>query len=138
MELRVRKSQDTVIASAVGERRRLIRHKLNTPGYASFNRSNAGLSLDLSELLDVSEDGFAVHTTERFEVNRNVSFCLDLPETKAYIQCDGRVVWNDSLGRHGIRFSSLSSQARQEIKKWILVNLLIAATRQAATKKETP
>jgi hypothetical protein len=45
-----------------GERRRRIRQKLHTPVYASFNGPQTGVVVDLSELLDLSEEGFAVQT----------------------------------------------------------------------------
>ena len=45
-----------------GERRRRIRQKLHTPVYASFNGPQTGMVVDLSELLDLSEEGFAVQT----------------------------------------------------------------------------
>jgi len=47
---------------STGERRRRVRQKLHTPVYASFNGPQTGIVVDLSELLDLSEDGFAVQT----------------------------------------------------------------------------
>src|SRR5208282_360325 len=39
------------------ERRRSVRQKLHTPVYASFNGPRTGMVVDLSELLDLHEDG---------------------------------------------------------------------------------
>ena len=66
--------------------------------------------VDLSELLDLHEDGFAVQTSERLEMNRAVTLCLDLPETKSYIHGSGQVIWSDDTGRGGIRFSAPSRE----------------------------
>src|SRR5450755_5183631 len=82
-----------------GERRRSVRQKLHTPVYVSFNGPQTGMVLDLSELLDLHEDGFAVQTSERLEANRAVTLCLDLPETKSYIHGSGQVIWSDETGR---------------------------------------
>src|ERR1700733_5757604 len=73
----------------IGERRRRIRQKLHTPVYASFNGPQTGMVVDLSELLDLHEEGYAVQTSQRLQVNRAVTVSLDLPETKSYIHCTG-------------------------------------------------
>jgi len=118
------------------ERRRSVRQKLNTPVYASFNGPETGMVVDLSELLDLHEDGFAVQTSERLEMNRAVTLCLDLPETKSYIHGTGQVMWSDDAGRGGIRFSALPESARKTLKEWLLVNLLIACSNHAARTEQ--
>ncbi len=136
MELSVIKVQYPASGSGAGERRRRIRHKLHTPVYASFNRPNTGLALELSEVLDLNEEGFAVQTSERLEVNHDVSLSLDLPETKAYIQATGKVVWSDGAGRGGIRFSGLPASSRELLKEWIFVNLMVASTQTETRRTE--
>src|ERR1700693_2208940 len=96
---------DPVAGAPNGERRRCLRQKLHTPVYVSFNGPQTGMVLDLSELLDLHEDGFAVQTSERLETNRAVTLCHDLPETKSYIHGSGQVIWSDETGRGGIRFA---------------------------------
>jgi hypothetical protein len=92
--------------------------------------------VDLSELLDLHEDGFAVQTSERLEVNRAVTLCLDLPETKSYIHGSGQVIWSDDAGRGGIRFSGLPESSRQILKEWLFANLLIACSNHAARTEQ--
>jgi hypothetical protein len=92
--------------------------------------------VDLSELLDLHEDGFAVQTSERLEVNRAVTLCLDLPETKSFIHGSGQVIWSDDAGRGGIRFSGLSDSSRQILKEWLFSNLLIACSNHAARTEQ--
>src|ERR1700675_3590175 len=65
------------------DRRQSVRQKLHSPVYASFNRPQTGIVVDLSELLDLNEGGFAVQTGEPMEINRAVTLCLELPETKS-------------------------------------------------------
>ena len=136
MEQSLRRLPGPVPGSRTGERRRHIRHKLHTPVYASFNTPQAGMVVDLSELLDLHEDGFAVQTSQRLEVNRAVTLCLDLPETKSYIHGSGQVIWSDDTGRGGIRFSALPESSRQILKQWLFANLLIACSNYAARTEQ--
>jgi len=119
-----------------GERRRSVRQKLHSPVYVSFNGPRTGMVLDLSELLDLQEDGFAVQTSEPLEMNRAVTLCLDLPETKSYIHGSGQVIWSDKTGRGGIRFSALPEKSRHVLKEWLFANLLIACSNHAARTEQ--
>ncbi|MFZ1917410.1 MAG: GAF domain-containing protein [Terriglobales bacterium] len=131
------------------DRRRRLRHKLNTPVYVSFNGPQTGIVFDLSELLDLNEDGFCVQaassvglqsadgqSTDRLEVNHPVSLCLDLPETKNLVHGGGVVVWRDDGGRAGIRFSPLPDVAMAVLKEWLFVNQLIACTNYEARAEQ--
>ena len=118
------------------ERRRSVRQKLHTPVYASFNVPETGMVVDLSELLDLNEDGFAVQTGERLETNRAVTLCLDLPETKSYIHGSGQVIWSDEAGRGGIRFCALPESSRQILKEWLFTNLLTGCSNHGARSEQ--
>ncbi len=129
-----------------GDRRRRLRHKLHTPVYASFNGPQTGIVFDLSEVLDLNEDGFCVQaagatvglrsaetqSTDCLEVNHPVSLCLDLPETKSLVHGSGVVVWRDDSGRAGIRFSPLPDSSIAVLKQWLFVNQLIACANHEA------
>jgi TPR repeat protein len=119
-----------------GERRQRIRHKLHTPVYATFSGPNEGVVLDLSELLDLHEDGFAVRTSDPLELNRAVNVCLDLPETMTYVHGTGHVVWSDAKGRAGVRLSGLTDPARRSLREWLFINLLTAATNSKARAEQ--
>lgn len=118
------------------ERRRTVRQKLHSPVYASFNRPETGIVVDLSELLDLNEEGFAVQTGEKLEVNRALTLCLELPETKSYIHGRGQVIWSDDTGRGGIRFAALPENSRRILKEWLLANLLIGCANHAARTEQ--
>src|SRR5271157_607990 len=118
MDRGVRRIQHQPSGIPHGERRRSIRHKLHSPVYASFNGPQTGMVVDLSELLDLHEEGFAVQTSERLEADRVVSLCLELPETKSYIHASGQVIWSDDTGRGGIRFCGLPENSRKILKEW--------------------
>ncbi len=136
MDRSISRLPDPIAQSARGERRRSVRQKPHTPVYASFNGPQAGMVVDLSELLDLHEDGFAIQTGERLEANRAVTLCLDMPETKSYVHGTGQVIWSDDSGRGGIRFSALSDSSRKILKEWLFANLLIACSNHAARTEQ--
>jgi hypothetical protein len=136
MDRSISKLPDPIAQSAHGERRRSVRQKPHTPVYASFNGPQAGVVVDLSELLDLHEDGFAIQTGERLEANRAVTLCLDMPETKSYVHGTGQVIWSDDSGRGGVRFSALSNSSRKILKEWLFANLLIACSNHAARTEQ--
>src|SRR4051812_48099697 len=70
MELSLLKLQGGLSELAPGERRRRIRHKLHSPTYASFNGPSAGMAFELNELLDLSEEGFAVQAGQFLQINQ--------------------------------------------------------------------
>ena len=129
---------DLVPAPALppGERRSRVRQKLHSPVYASFNGPHTGMVVDMSELLDLHEEGFAVQTGEMLEVNRAVALTLDLPETRKFIHGSGQVMWSDPSGRGGIRFSALPESSQQMLKEWLFPNLLIACSNHAARSEQ--
>src|ERR1700689_5335521 len=127
---------DPIPGAPNGERRRCARQKLHTPVYASFNGPQTGMVVDLSELLDLNEEGFAVQTSERLEVNRAVTLCLDLPETRSFIHGGGQVIWSDDTGRGGIRFSALPEPSQKILREWLFANLLIACVNHTARTEQ--
>src|ERR1700692_3736658 len=118
------------------DRRRSVRQKLHSPVYASFNRSQTGIVVDLSELLDLNEGGFAVQTGEPMEINRAVTLCLELPETNSYVHGTGQVIWSDDTGRGGIRFSALPENSQRVLKEWLFASLLIGCSNHAARTEQ--
>ena len=136
MDRSVRRIPHQPSGTPQGERRRSIRHKLHSPVYASFNGSQTSMVVDLSELLDLHEEGFAVQTSERLEADRVVSLCLELPETKSYIHASGQVIWSDNTGRGGIRFCGLPESSRKILKEWLFANLLVACSNHYARMEQ--
>src|SRR5256885_3137547 len=87
-----------------GGLRRAVRQKVHTPAYASLNGGSDDMGLDLSEILDISESGAAIQTSSSWEISRGLNLCLDLSETKTYLQTTRYVVWADRAGRIRVRF----------------------------------
>ena len=132
----------TKLADASGERnpvlrnrRRRVRHKVHTPAYASLNGGSGGMVLDLNEILDISQDGMSIQTSPSLEVNRTVSLCLDLSETKTYIHTTGRVIWSDTTGRTGIRFADMPEVSVRHLKEWLFLNAMVAGVARGGAQK---
>ncbi|HEV2718117.1 MAG TPA: GAF domain-containing protein [Terriglobales bacterium] len=106
------------------DRRRCVRHKVHIPAYCSVDSSDTGMVLDLSEILDISEDGMSIQTSSPLKANTNLNLCLDLSETKTYIHTAGQVVWSNPSGRVGIRFPAMPEASLNQLKKWLFVNAL--------------
>ena len=96
-----------VLHSNSPNRRRRVRHRIQTPAYASFTAESKSAMLDLHEIVNVSEDGVAIQCTTPLEVNRQVELCLDLAECDDHIYTNAQVVWSDPSGRAGLLFSEL-------------------------------
>jgi putative methionine-R-sulfoxide reductase with GAF domain len=107
------------------ERRHTLRHRTHSPAYVMLNPAQ-GNGPDLSEILDISEEGMSIQTSSALQVEHHLSFCLDLSETQARIQTTGQVVWSDASGRAGIRFAKLSGSARGQLQEWLFANVLTA------------
>jgi TPR repeat protein len=112
--------------SSYRNRRRRPRHRTHTPGYASFAGDSLRASLDLSEILDINEDGVAIQAEPPLPVNQTVHLSIDLSETNATIQAGGLVVWSDRTGRAGIRFESITEAATRQLREWLMVNAFVA------------
>ena len=136
MDRSIGRLPDPLTGSPNRERRRCVRQKLHTPVYASFNGPQTGVTVDLSELLDLHEEGFAVQTGERLEPNHAINICLDLPETRTFVHGSGQVIWSDENGRGGVRFSQLGESSRKSLKEWLFANLLIASANHQARNEQ--
>lgn len=105
------------------ERRRRLRHRVQTPAYACLNPS-AVQPLDLCEIVDISESGMAIQAFSPLEVGRAESFSLDLSETGAFVQTSGLVIWSDPSGRSGIRFPAIADESLPVLRQWMFANAI--------------
>lgn len=112
------------LSPAVANRRRRVRHKIQTPAYASFSAQSQGAMLDLHEILNISEDGIALQCHTPLEVQKTVNLCLELAECPEHIYTTGQVVWSHESGRAGVRFSELPSESLSRLREWLFVNVM--------------
>ena len=77
------------LQSAPPNRRRRVRHKIQTPAYATFTAESRGSMLDLHEIVDISEDGVAIQCHSPLEIQKRVDLCLDLADCAENIYITG-------------------------------------------------
>ena len=104
------------------ERRRAVRKKVHTPAYASLNGSAQAVSLELCEILNISESGTCIQAPGPMKVNRLLPLALDLSATGDRIYTTGHVVWSESCGRAGIRFPELPENSLLQLRRWLQAN----------------
>jgi putative methionine-R-sulfoxide reductase with GAF domain len=105
-------------------RRRRVRHKIQTPAYASFSAQSNGVTLDLHEIVDISEDGAAIQCHSPLDLKMRLNLCLDLADCAEPIFTTGQVVWLNTSGRAGLRFSGLSPDSISRLREWLFVNVM--------------
>jgi hypothetical protein len=110
----------------VSERRRRPRQKIHTPAYARFNANLDSPGRDLTEILDISENGIAIQAVPRLQPNQRIKLSIDLSETKTNIHTIGTVIWSDASGRAGISLPDLPDRAVGQLRYWMLQNALAA------------
>jgi hypothetical protein len=114
----------STLQASVSNRRRRVRHKIQTPAYAIFNAESQSVMLDLHEIVNISEDGVAIQCHSPLEVDQNVGLCLDLAGCPEQIFTSGRVVWVNSSGRAGLRFLGFPPDALSRLREWLFVNVM--------------
>jgi hypothetical protein len=112
------------LSSANSNRRRRVRHKIQTPAYASFTAESKGAMLDLHEIVNISEEGIAIQCHSPLEAQKTINLCLDLADCSQHIYTTGQVIWSDASGRAGLRFSDLPSESLARLREWLFVNIM--------------
>ncbi|HEX4783980.1 MAG TPA: GAF domain-containing protein [Candidatus Sulfotelmatobacter sp.] len=105
-------------------RRRRVRHKIQTPAYATFTEQSQASTLDLHEIVDISEDGIALQCHAPLEVRTQLNLCLDLADCPQQIYTTGKVIWSNSSGRAGLRFSELPPESLSRLRQWLFLNVM--------------
>jgi putative methionine-R-sulfoxide reductase with GAF domain len=118
---------------AAPDRRRKLRHKVRLPAYASLNASASAPALELSEIVDISEDGMAIQTSADLGVDQQARFLLDLPETHALLPVEGKVIWTGLSGRAGVQFAEMPGEMSAPLTKWLFANAIAACAQQATS-----
>lgn len=129
-----------VHSSTTPNRRRRVRHKIQTPAYASFPADSKNKSmLDLHEIVDISEEGISLQSHSPLDVNKRVGLCLDLAGCPEHIYTTGQVVWSSDSGRTGLRFSELRPASLLQLRDWLFLNAMagVANADEAAVARSS-
>jgi len=119
-------------------RRRRVRHKIQTPAYASFTAEEQTALLDLHEIVDISEDGMAIQCHSPLKAEARVDLCLDLADCAERIYTTGQVIWSNPSGRAGLRFSELPPETLSRLRQWLFVNVTAAVANGEARTYPVP
>src|SRR5436305_8496594 len=95
------------------DRRHSLRHKVNTPAFASFDGVTGGM------ILDLSEEGMSMQALVPVDESGIVPLNIALGEPAVYLETTGYVAWADALGRAGVRFSDLPEESRARLREWL-------------------
>jgi CheY-like chemotaxis protein len=77
-------------------------------------------------LVDLSEDGIAFRSDGKLPPYCKVYFQFSPPQSTSLIRLSGEVMWQDSSGRVGIRFSQVPQTSRRVLNDWLQSNLAAA------------
>ena len=100
------------------ERRRHPRVAVNTEtaiGYGSVENVQA-------TLIDLSEEGTSIQSPHKLPLKGKVYFQFTLPGHSDPVRLAGEIVWQDSTGRVGFRFTGVPQASRSLLKLWLQHN----------------
>ncbi len=128
----------SALSSAHANRRRRLRHKVQTPAYATFAERPEGAMLDLHEIINISEDGVAIQCHSPLEADRRLKLCLDLAGSAEHIYTTGQVIWTSDAGRAGLRFSELHPTSLFLLREWLFLNAMAEVVTSEAAGAPVP
>ena len=112
------------------ERRQAPRTKLVEIAYIGMGPENGGL------VLDVSDGGLSFHAVAPVQPAATIHFLLSL-RGHSRIEGAGEVVWTNEMKTVcGLKFTSLSSGAREHLANWTNQSQLPAADREQSTSSD--
>ncbi len=98
---------------SAAERRNVARTKLDKLAYIHIEPNNGGI------VLNVSDGGLGFHSMAPVEKNGPVRFSLK--EQNRRIDICGELIWTDAIQKvGGLRFTTLTSEAREQIDDWAI------------------
>jgi DNA-binding response OmpR family regulator len=98
------------------ERRRSVRMEVSIPAYFRF-QDGEGEQASISGL---SEGGLSVRlANSRGKKSGLIAFSFALPDSTTVIEATGTIAWQDSRGRVGIQFATLSEVSQHSLKEWL-------------------
>jgi len=113
------------------ERRR--KPRVTVPATATI--SYADVESASASLMNLSEEGVGISSRRNVPPRCKVYFEFTLPDQVSVIRLSGDVVWQDALGRVGLRFSRLPQTSQKILSSWLSQNL--AGQLQAAPDSST-
>lgn len=101
-----------VLMPTTTDRRQSLRTKLDQVAYIHIQPDNGAI------VLNASGDGLSFHSMA--PVNRAAPLRFSVQEQNRHVDICGELVWTDELQKiGGVRFDTLSAEAREQILDWI-------------------
>lgn len=104
----------------------------NKASIAYSNVENA-----LATMLDLSEGGVRIQSEKAVPHTCKVYFQFTLPGQSSPVRISSEVVWQDSLGRVGLRFADVPQTSRKILNEWLRSNRIVQTEPDAPAEIET-
>jgi CheY-like chemotaxis protein len=95
------------------------RRKPRVPAAAPASIAFADVENASANLINLSEDGVAIRSSRAISPRCKVYFQFSLPEQVSVVKLSGEVVWQDSMGKVGLRFSRVPQASRALLDSWL-------------------
>jgi len=113
------------------DKRRKARAAVHTHATIDY----AGVQQARATLVDLAEDGMAVHFGKKLPPTCKVYFQFQLPGQMASVRLSGQIMWQDWSGRAGIQFVDVPQASRKVLREWLQMNLADATKQQLASEE---
>jgi CheY-like chemotaxis protein len=112
------------------------RRKPRAPVHTHATIDYAGVQQARATLVDLAEDGMAVHFGKKLPPTCKVYFQFHLPGQTASVRLSGQIMWQDWNGRAGIQFVDVPQTSRKVLCEWLTMNLSDTPTQLACEEIE--
>lgn len=109
-------------AEVAPRRRQYPRYTLRSLAYVKLDQGNGGIVRDLTE------SGIAIQAVAPMQPGQEISLRFDLLSPRVRVETRGRVAWADPNGQSGIQFGPLPVRLQKNIRDWLLLQMLSAAS----------
>jgi CheY-like chemotaxis protein len=99
------------------------RKKARVPTAVSATIAYENVESANANLLNLSEEGVSIRTSRVFSPRCKVYFQFSLPQQVSMVKLSGEVVWQDAMGRVGLRFSRVPQASRALLDGWLREHL---------------
>lgn len=102
------------------ERRAAFRHPVDiTASSCVALKEKEQRSLGNSVVVDISETGLCLQTKEVLQQGTMVQVTIPLPGGVEQLEVQGTVMWNQSTGKAGIKFTRMAMLEKQKLNAWL-------------------
>lgn len=109
------------------EKRSSKRVRLNKKAAIAY----ATVENEPATLIDLSETGVRIQSEKAVPPTCRVYFQFTLPGQVSVVNIVGEVVWQDSVGRVGLRFANVPQASRKVLSEWLRSNRMLEVASEA-------